>query len=55
MTGARTMQAGEFVLQYTTVYYDRHSALFQSLFRHCSHNFFEKKIEIIFLKKNQIK
>ena len=36
MTGAGTMQAGEFILQYTAVYCDRHSALFQSLFGHCS-------------------
>ena len=36
MTVAGTMQAGEFVLQYTAVYCDKHSALFQSLFRHYS-------------------
>ena len=47
MTGARTMQTGEFVLQYTAVYDDRHNVLFLShcldpVHEHCSsQNVFE--------------
>ena len=55
VTGEEARQ--RIVLQYTAVYCDRHSALFQSLFGHCSWTLFIKKFEKkkIFFLKNKIK